>query len=156
MWLIKKYEYTSYNYWINSAIKCRFLSDKTISIPCRRTEIYRAIDISFSKLSPMGIYISNAIDLGNRRREKQCVATNKTSAKIIIQTIACENLESNTDFNVSHEGDMYNLVPQNRELKQFFTLIQLEIDPNTKIAKRVVLNEKNGDITTINFYNVCL
>lgn len=80
----------------------------------------------------------------------------KRLLKIIIQTIACENLESNTDFNVSHEGDMYNLVPQNRELKQFFTLIQLEIDPNTKIAKRVVLNEKNGDITTINFYNVCL
>lgn len=80
----------------------------------------------------------------------------KRLLKIIIQTIACENLESNTDFTVSYESAKYNLVPKNRELKQFFTSIQLEIDPKTKIAKKVVLNEKKGDITTINFYNVCL
>ena len=80
----------------------------------------------------------------------------KRLLKIIIQTIACENLERNTNFNVSYEAANYNLVPKNRELKQFFTSIQLEIDPKTKIAKKVVLNEKNGDITTINFYNVCL
>lgn len=81
----------------------------------------------------------------------------KRLLKIIIQTIACENLESNTNFNVSYEeAANYNLVPKNRELKQFFSSIQLEIDPKTKIAKKVVLNEKNGDITTINFYNVCL
>jgi hypothetical protein len=51
---------------------------------------------------------------------------------------------------------MYQLLPKNRELKQFFKSIQLEIDPKNKVAKTVVLNEKNGDVTIIKFNNICL
>lgn len=80
----------------------------------------------------------------------------KRLLKLIMHTIACEKLQSTDDFEVSIQDGIYHLTPKNRELKQFFSAIQLELDTKTKVAKKVVLTEKNGDITTIVFYNICL
>ena len=73
-----------------------------------------------------------------------------------MQTIACDNLQTTADYEVLLKDGMYQLLPKNRELKQFFKSIQLEIDPKNKVAKTVVLNEKNGDVTIIKFNNICL
>ena len=80
----------------------------------------------------------------------------KRLLKLIMQTIACDKLQTTDDFEVSVKNGVYHLLPKNRELKQFFTNIQLEIDSTTKVAKKVVLTEKNGDVSTIVFYNICL
>lgn len=80
----------------------------------------------------------------------------KRLLKLIMQTIACDKLQTTDDFEVSVKNGVYHLLPKNRELKQFFTNIQLEIDSQTKVAKKVVLTEKNGDLSTIVFYNICL
>ena len=76
--------------------------------------------------------------------------------KMIMLTIASDNFESSTDFSVRVENGIYHLTPKNREIKQFFSLIQIEIDPTNGIAKQVTLIEKSGDISTIIFYNICL
>lgn len=80
----------------------------------------------------------------------------KRLLKLIMHTIACEELRSTADFEVLIENGVHHLIPKNRELKQFFSAIQLEIDTTTKVATKVVLTEKNGDITTIVFDNICL
>jgi outer membrane lipoprotein-sorting protein len=80
----------------------------------------------------------------------------KRLLKLIMQTIACDKLQTTDDFEVSVKNGVYHLLPKNREFKQFFTNIQLEIDSTTKVAKKVVLTEKNGDVSTIVFYNICL
>lgn len=80
----------------------------------------------------------------------------KRLLKLIMQTIACDKLQPTDDFEVSVKNGVYHLLPKNRELKQFFTNIQLEIDSTTKVAKKVILTEKNGDVSTIVFYNICL
>ena len=80
----------------------------------------------------------------------------KRLLKLIMQTIACDKLQTTDDFEVSVKNGVYHLLPKNRELKQFFTNIQLEIDSTTKVAKKVILTEKNGDVSTIVFYNICL
>jgi outer membrane lipoprotein-sorting protein len=80
----------------------------------------------------------------------------KRLLKLIMQTIACDNLQTTADYEVLLKDGMYQLLPKNRELKQFFKSIQLEIDPKNKVAKTVVLNEKNGDVTIIKFNNICL
>ena len=76
--------------------------------------------------------------------------------KMIMLTIAADNFENSTDFSVRVEEGIYHLTPKNREIKQFFSLIQIEIDPTNGVAKQVTLTEKSGDISTITFYNVCL
>lgn len=80
----------------------------------------------------------------------------KRLLKLIMQTIACDKLQTTDDFEVSVKNGVCHLLPKNRELKQFFTNIQLEIDSTTKVAKKVILTEKNGDVSTIVFYNICL
>ena len=80
----------------------------------------------------------------------------KRLLKLIMQTIACDNLQTTDDFEVSMKNGVYYLLPKNRELKQFFSAIQLEIDAQTKVARKVILTEKNGDISTIVFNNICL
>lgn len=76
--------------------------------------------------------------------------------KMIMLTIAADNFENSTDFSVRVEEGIYHLTPKNREIKQFFSLIQIEIDSTNGIAKQVTLIEKSGDISTITFYNICL
>lgn len=89
--------------------------------------------------------------------EKSNVAPQvKRLLKLIMKTIACDNLQTTNDFEVLVKDGTYHLIPKNREFKQFFSSILLEINPKTKVANKVVLTEKNGDITTIVFYNVCL
>lgn len=80
----------------------------------------------------------------------------KRLLKLIMYTITCDELQSTVDFEVAIEKGVYHLLPKNRELKQFFSAIQLEMDTTTNVAKKVVLTEKNGDITTIVFDNICL
>ena len=49
----------------------------------------------------------------------------KRLLKLIMQTIACDNLQTTADYEVLLKDGMYQLLPKNRELKQFFKSIQL-------------------------------
>ena len=72
---------------------------------------------------------------------------------LIIKSISGEYLQPNEDFNVVRTGDMAELTPKRRELKQLFTKISIRLNSKTEIADEVVLYEKNGDKTRIRFFN---
>ena len=72
---------------------------------------------------------------------------------LILKSVSGEYLQPNDDFHISMNGDLAELTPKRRELKQIFTKIAIRINPNTEIANEVVLYEKNGDETRIRFYN---
>ncbi len=41
-----------------------------------------------------------------------------------------------------------------KQVKQLFSDVQIEMNEETNVAKRVILTEVNGDVTTIVFYDV--
>ncbi len=41
-----------------------------------------------------------------------------------------------------------------KQVKQLFSDVQIEMNEKTNVAKRVILTEVNGDVTTIVFYDV--
>lgn len=78
----------------------------------------------------------------------------KRLLQMIMATIAGESLTDNTNFEVEQEDNRYTLTPKKRELKQMFQQIILTLQPETQIAEQVVLVEKNGDRSAIQFSNV--
>jgi outer membrane lipoprotein-sorting protein len=72
---------------------------------------------------------------------------------LILKSISGEYLQPNNDFDVKQNGDIADLTPKRRELKQLFRKITIRINPKTGIADEVVLFEKNGDETKIRFTN---
>lgn len=78
----------------------------------------------------------------------------KRLLQMIMTTIAGESINDTNHFEVQQEGNRYTLMPKRRELKQMFQTIILTLHPETQIAEQVVLIEKNGDRSTIQFHAV--
>ncbi len=74
--------------------------------------------------------------------------------QFIVNTIAGDYLHDRAEFGVKQEGNVYLLTPKKREMKQLFQSVQITMHKDTNVAECVVLTEKNGDKSTITFYNV--
>ncbi len=74
--------------------------------------------------------------------------------QFIVNTISGDYLQDSADFAVVQEGNTYLLTPKKRELRQLFQSVQITLNESTHVAEHVVLTEKNGDKSTISFYNV--
>ncbi len=59
-------------------------------------------------------------------------------------------------FTVQQNGHSVVLTPKKRELQRLFRQIEIELNPQTDIADRVVIHEANGDDTTIRFKQVTM
>ena len=59
-------------------------------------------------------------------------------------------------FVVDQNGDQVTLTPKKRELQRMFQRIEIMMNPETEIAKQVVIYEANGDCTTIRFYDITM
>ena len=59
-------------------------------------------------------------------------------------------------FTVQQNGHSVVLTPKKRELQRLFRQIEIELNPQTDIADRVVIHEANGDDTTIRFSQVTM
>lgn len=80
-------------------------------------------------------------------------------ARIMMSSITGKCLSNAEDFNVTmyHMSGgkwMARLIPRQKELAQFFSRIQLYIDPKIQMVTTVELIEKGGDITQITLNNV--
>ena len=74
--------------------------------------------------------------------------------RIIVSSISAESFKESKDFEVQQTGSVYTLTPKKSEYKRVFRSVRITIDSRTRIAKRVEMTEKNGDITIIEFTNV--
>lgn len=74
-------------------------------------------------------------------------------ARIMMNSVTGKSLSNTEDFSVAMylvDGAwMARLTPRQKALSQFFSCIQLYIDPKIKMVNRVELIEKSGDTTRI-------
>ena len=74
-------------------------------------------------------------------------------ARIMMNSVTGKSLSNTEDFSVVMylvDGVwMARLTPRQKALSQFFSCIQLYIDPKIKMVSRVELIEKSGDTTRI-------
>lgn len=59
-------------------------------------------------------------------------------------------------FVVEQHDEQVTLTPKKRELQRLFSRIEIVLNPQTEIARKVTIHEANGDCTTIQFYDVTM
>lgn len=78
--------------------------------------------------------------------------------KLLLRTINGDGLVENNGFDISYyrcsDGTVLALMkPTDKTMKEIYTSLEVYLDSTTMLAKKVKLNEKKGDVTTITFSN---
>ena len=77
---------------------------------------------------------------------------------IILSTITGGSLKSSADFTVEmyKSGNSYfaKLYPKKKELKQIYQVIEIYFNPELTMVSSVKMQEKTGDVTTVNLNNI--
>jgi outer membrane lipoprotein-sorting protein len=78
--------------------------------------------------------------------------------KLLLRTINGDGLVENNGFAISYyrcsDGSILALMkPTDKTMKEIYTSLEVYLDATTLLAKKVKLNEKKGDVTTITFSN---
>ena len=77
---------------------------------------------------------------------------------IILNTITGGSLKSSADFTVEmyKSGNSYfaKLYPKKKELKQIYQVIEIYFNPELTMVSSVKMQEKTGDVTTVNLNNI--
>ena len=78
--------------------------------------------------------------------------------KLLLRTINGDGLVDNSGFatsyyNCTDKSLLVLMKPTDKMMKEMYTSIEVYLDATTLLAKKVKLNEKKGDVTTITFSN---
>lgn len=79
--------------------------------------------------------------------------------KMIINTINGTNMSDNSNFDISYakntqdENYIAILKPINKKIKANYNSIKVVLNGKDYLAEKVIMNENNGDVTTITFSN---
>ena len=79
--------------------------------------------------------------------------------KMIINTINGTNMSDNSNFDISYTKNTQDgnyiaiLKPINKKIKANYNSIKVVLNGKDYLAEKVILNESNGDVTTITFSN---
>lgn len=77
---------------------------------------------------------------------------------IILSTITGGSLKSSADFTVEmyKSGNSYfaKLYPKKKEMKQIYQVIEIYFNPELTMVSSVKMQEKTGDVTTVNLNNI--
>lgn len=77
---------------------------------------------------------------------------------IILTTITGGSLKSSADFTVEmYQADkkyFARLYPKKKELKQIYSVIEIYFNPELTMVSTVKMQEKTGDVTTVNLINI--
>ncbi len=80
--------------------------------------------------------------------------------KIIMSSITGKCLSESGDFDVTllSNGKTWvaQMFPKKKEMKRMFQSVKLYFDSKESIVKKIEMLEKNGDVTTINMYDVLI
>ena len=80
--------------------------------------------------------------------------------KMIINTINGTNMSDNDNFDISYlknnqDGSYIAVLnPTNKKIKANYSSIKVILNGKNYLAEKVILNESNGDVTTITFSNM--
>lgn len=80
--------------------------------------------------------------------------------KMIINTINGTNMSDNDNFDISYlknnqDGNYIAVLnPTNKKIKANYSSIRVILNGKNYLAEKVILNESNGDVTTITFSNM--
>ena len=80
--------------------------------------------------------------------------------KMIINTINGTNMSDNDNFDISYQKNNQDgsyiavLNPTNKKIKANYSSIRVILNGKNYLAEKVILNESNGDVTTITFSNM--
>lgn len=80
--------------------------------------------------------------------------------KMIINTINGTNMSDNDNFDISYlknnqDGSYIAVLnPTNKKIKANYSSIRVILNGKNYLAEKVILNESNGDVTTITFSNM--
>jgi hypothetical protein len=74
--------------------------------------------------------------------------------RMILSSVSGSALQTNDEFDVRQEGNIYTLVPKKREWKRMFKMLQITMNEQTSVAEKVEMTEANNDKTMIVFSNV--
>ena len=80
--------------------------------------------------------------------------------KMIINTINGTNMSDNDNFDISYlknnqDGSYIAVLnPTNKKIKTNYNSIKVVLNGKNYLAEKVILNESNGDVTTITFSNM--
>lgn len=77
-------------------------------------------------------------------------------AGLILRTINGSGLTDNTDFTVAYYKSsdiLVYLTPKSKQFSEMYKSIEVYLNPQTYVATRVKMTEKNGDVTVIKFTN---
>jgi len=84
----------------------------------------------------------------------------KEMGKMIINTINGTNMSDNDNFDISYQKNNQDgsyiavLNPTNKKIKANYSSIRVILNGKNYLAEKVILNESNGDVTTITFSNM--
>ncbi|MBQ9508772.1 MAG: outer membrane lipoprotein carrier protein LolA [Bacteroidales bacterium] len=79
--------------------------------------------------------------------------------KMIINTINGSNMSDNSNFDISYTKNTQDgnyiaiLKPINKKIKANYNSIKVVLNGKDYLAEKVIMNESNGDVTTITFSN---
>lgn len=79
--------------------------------------------------------------------------------KMIINTINGTNMSDNSNFDISYAKNTQDgnyiaiLKPINKKIKANYNSIKVVLNGKDYLAEKVIMNESNGDVTTITFSN---
>ena len=75
---------------------------------------------------------------------------------LIARTISGNGLVNNSDFTITYyKGSdiLVYMIPKNKRLQGMYKNMEVYLNPQTYLATKVKLTEKNGDVTVIKFTN---
>ena len=75
---------------------------------------------------------------------------------LIARTIGGNGLVNNNDFTISYYKSndiLVYMIPKNKRLQTMYKSMEVYLNPQSYLATKVKLFEKNGDVTTITFSN---
>lgn len=75
---------------------------------------------------------------------------------LIARTISGNGLVNNSDFTISYyKGNdiLVYMIPKNKRLQGMYKNMEVYLNPQSYLATKVKLTEKNGDVTVIKFTN---
>lgn len=79
-------------------------------------------------------------------------------SKLVIQSVNGSILENSKEFTTQYEENKKYikivLTPKQRNVKKFISSIHLLLDKKSFLASQIIMNEPNGDYTTIKFDNI--
>ncbi len=140
--------------------KSDLISETSVSEGVMYFRMPSSLRWEYTKPTPMAIVMHNgkitvADASGNQQNKNARVFRELTH--LIASVVSGKEFESEKNFKTRYYANTtcywIKMTPANRRLKAFFNHLEMTVDKQKMVAVKMVMNEKEGDLTTITFSN---